>query len=125
MVVISISKNTDLVADNYYEQELKYQNQIDILKNSEKLGQSIQIDKGENEIIIRSSEPLETAKLNGEISFYRTSNAAKDFKVKLELDPDGTQKIYSRNLDRGLWKLKMDLSEGDKKYFVEKSIFLD
>ena len=34
MVIVSMSRTTDLVSENYYEQEIKYQDQIDVLKRS-------------------------------------------------------------------------------------------
>lgn len=125
LVAISISKNTDLVSENYYEQEIKYQNQIDLLKGSEVLNENIVIEKGNNEIVIRSLNPGLTGNLKGEILFYRTSDANKDFIIDLEFGSDATQRIYSQSLDRGLWKLKMNLNEGEKKYYIEKYVFLE
>jgi len=125
LVAISISKNTDLVSENYYEQEIKFQNQIDLLKGSEVLNENIVIEKGNNEIVIRSLNPGLTGNLKGEILFYRTSDANKDFIIDLEFGSDATQRIYSQSLDRGLWKLKMNLNEGEKKYYIEKYVFLE
>jgi len=122
MVAISISKSTDLVSENYYEQEIKYQDQIDLLKNSREIDKSISLTYADNLIIINSGG---IKSLKGEMHFYRTSNAAKDFKIDFSPDENGMQTLTASNLDKGLWKVKMSLKDSSSKFFVEKSIFIN
>lgn len=122
MVIISMSKNVDLVSDNYYEQEIKYQDQIDVLRNSADLDKNISLNYSDNLILLKAEHPK---KLQGEIHFYRTSNAAKDFVVPFDTDLNGEQKVSASNLEKGLWKVKLNLNDGKEKFFVEKSIFIN
>ena len=122
MVAISISKSTDLVSENYYEQEIKYQDQIDLLKNSREIEKIINLTYADNLIIINSAGKKG---LKGEMHFYRTSNAAKDFKIDFSPDEQGMQTLTASNLDKGLWKVKMSLKDSSSKFFVEKSIFIN
>lgn len=122
MVAISISKSTDLVSENYYEQEIKYQDQIDLLKNSREIEKIISLTYADNLITIKSAGKKG---LKGEMHFYRTSNAAKDFKIDFSPDEKGMQTLTASNLDKGLWKVKMSLKDSSSKFFVEKSIFIN
>lgn len=122
MVAISFSKKTDLVSENYYEQEIKYQDQIDILKNSKELEKNINLTNVNNFVIVNS---INTESLQGELYFYRTSNAAKDFKVDFKPDNSGVQSIQTNDLEKGLWKVKITLTDGTNKFFVEKSIYIN
>lgn len=122
MVIVSMSRTTDLVSENYYEQEIKYQDQIDLLKNSGELNKNISLSYSDNKLIFRTDHPK---KLKGEIHFYRTSNAAKDFIIPYDADGAGEQTIPASNLEKGLWKVKLNLNDGKDKFYVEKSIFIN
>jgi hypothetical protein len=122
MVAISMSRTTDLVSENYYEQEIKYQDQIDVLKRSAELDKSISLSFTGNAVILKTDY---SKKLEGEIHFYRTSNAARDFVIPFNADSPGEQNIPASNLEKGLWRIKLNLNDGKEKFFVEKSIFID
>lgn len=125
MAAISISRSTDLVSENYYEQEIKYQDQIDILKGSVELDENTYMTADSDKIILKVTDMKDFRNLNGEMHFYRTSDAKKDFKINFNPDAEGIQKISYSELDKGLWKVKMSLTDGEKKYFVEKNIFIN
>ncbi|MBK8552055.1 MAG: FixH family protein [Ignavibacteria bacterium] len=125
MAAISISRSTDLVSENYYEQEIKYQDQIDILKDSFFLDEKISITTDIDFIILKIPDMKDLQNLKGEIHFYRTSDAKKDFKINFNPDSEGIQKVSAAELDKGLWKVKLSLTDGGKKYFVEKNIFIN
>lgn len=124
MAAISMSKNIDLVSDNYYEQEIKYQDQIDILENSRQLDENINVSLNDNVVRLMITDKEMFKNVKGEIYFYRTSNAKKDFKVEFDPDDSGMQNIPALNLETGLWKVKISLYEGENKYFTEKNIFI-
>ena len=124
MAAISMSKNIDLVSENYYEQEIKYQDQIDILKNSRQLDENINVSFNKNVIQLMLSNKDLFKDVKGEIYFYRTSNAKKDFKVEFKPDDSGMQNISAVNLETGLWKVKISLYEGENKYYSEKNIII-
>lgn len=125
MAAISMSKNIDLVSDNYYEQEIKYQDQIDILNNSKLIDENINLYLKDNEILLMLTDKEMFRDIKGEIYFYRTSNAKKDFKVEFSPDDSGIQTISALNLEPGSWKVKISLYERDSKYFAEKNIFIN
>lgn len=125
MVAISMTKNIDLVNDNYYEQGIKYQNQIDVKKSSAEFSDKIKTELKDSELLIEYSGDLRNDKISGEIKFYRTSDAKKDFKVNIETGDNGIQKIPLKNMDKGLWKIQFSFVKSDKNYFLEKSIFIN
>ena len=125
MVAISFSSSTDLVSENYYEQEIKYQDQIDILTNSVSLDKNVSVESEGSDVILRISNAGYVKDMKGYIYFYRSSDAGRDFKIDFRPDADGVQKISSGNLYRGSWKVKLSLNDGSKDFFVEKNIFID
>ena len=125
MVSVSMTKNIDLVSDNYYEQGIKYQNQIDMKLNSPEFSDKIKTEIKDSGLLIEYSEDLMKDNFSGEIKFYRSSDAKKDFKVNIETDEKGIQLIPVMNLDKGLWKVQFSFRKDNKNYFLEKSIFIN
>lgn len=125
MVSVSMTKNIDLVSDNYYEQGIKYQNQIDMKLNSAEFSDKIKTEIKDSGLLIEYSEDLIKGNFSGEIKFYRSSDAKKDFKVNIETDEKGIQLIPVMNLDKGLWKVQFSFRKDNKNYFLEKSIFIN
>jgi nitrogen fixation protein FixH len=125
MAVISFSNNTELVSENYYEQEVKYQDRIDILKNSKTLDENIFLNYKNDSIYIELSENARKNNLNGEIYFYRASDLKKDFRIEFKPGENGIQTVSVKGLEKGIWKLKMNLNDTKNKYFIEKNIFIN
>ncbi|MBK7253217.1 MAG: FixH family protein [Ignavibacteria bacterium] len=111
MVSVSMTKNIDLVSDNYYEKGIKYQDQIDMNKNSAEFSDKIKTEIKDSGLLIEYSEDLIKGNFSGEIKFYRSSDAKKDFKVNIETDEKGIQLIPVMNLDKGLWKVQFSLKK--------------
>jgi len=125
MVAVSMTKNVDLVSDNYYEKGIKYQDQIDMNKNSAEFSDKIKTELKDSGLLIEYSGDLLKDNFSGEIKFYRSSDAKKDFKVNIETDEKGIQLIPVMNLDKGLWKVQFSFRKDNKNYFLEKSIFIN
>lgn len=127
MVAVSMMNDTDLVSENYYEQEIKYQDQIDLLNKSAHLNESVILTQEGNELILNVSE-LEKEGENsyeGNILFYRGSDAKKDFDIPFNPDNNGIQKINAEKLAKGYWKVSLKLNKNGEDYFVEKKIFVN
>lgn len=125
MVTISMTRNVDLVAENYYERELKYQQEIDLKSNSADLDNSIRVEGGQGTATIICGKPELLDGKSGEVILYRPSDASIDFKSAFLIDSEGKQVIKDAKLRRGLWKLKISLTGQGKSYSVEKSVFVE
>lgn len=125
MVTISMTRKIDLVADNYYEQELKYQQQIDMKNNSSALEKVIRVESGLNSAFIICDSLHEIKGMSGEIKFYRPSDASMDFAVSFLPDAAGRQVVTHPNLNRGLWKMRLNLSANGELYAIDRSIFIE
>ncbi len=122
MVYKSVTKNVDLVTPNYYEKEIKYQEQINKINNTNSLATNLKIEAVDDAIIL--TYPSEYGKISGEISFYRPSDAKSDFKVIVEPGTDARQVISTVNLTKGLWKVQVNWKIVDKDYFSEEKIMV-
>ena len=122
MVYKSMTKNIDLVSNNYYEKELKYQEQINKINNTKTLKQGIKIESNGSAVII--TYPGECNKVTGEISFYKPSDAKNDFKMNIESGSDLKQVISTEKLTKGLWKVQISWAMDGKDYFNEEKVMI-
>jgi hypothetical protein len=118
MVYRCTQQHYDLVSSDYYAQELKYQEVIDGSNNMLALNQKITILDAGNSYTIELPAAAGTAP-NGEVYFYRPSNAAGDFRVPLT---SGKIEVPKRKMLTGLYKVKVTWTNSDKKYFDEQTL---
>lgn len=107
MVSISLTKSVDLVAPNYYDKAISYQEEIDRITNANKLKEPIRFDISGTSIVLNFPNNSPASVINGEIVFFRPSDSRKDFRVNVETDNKFAQVIDISNLDGGLWKIKI------------------
>lgn len=108
-VVFSGFHRVELVADDYYEQELKYQAEIERLQRARALtvSPSVRYDAARRSIVV--TLPGDQARLNptGSIHLFRPSASRFDQSVALEIAPDGVQHIDASRLPGGLWRARL------------------
>lgn len=120
MVYKSATQNVDLVAPNYYEQELKYQDKIDGINNLNSNNNALTISMDNAAVLLSFDKELGEPK--GHILFFKPDNAASDFETEIDVNEFGVQHIDSKNLSKGTYVVKVDWKIGDKKYFKEERI---
>src|SRR5690606_26155427 len=77
--------NHDLVTEEYYKQELTFQDQLDREANSQKLTTNIIVAKTAEGIQVSFPSDLDLTAIKGEISMYRPSNKEQDFTIPIAL----------------------------------------
>jgi hypothetical protein len=117
---MSWNLKTDLVSADYYEKEVKYQEKIDGMKNTQALGEGFSLEKTNGAFVLHYPSLLTGKKMKGEILFYRPSDSDKDERFKAESDAKGTQQLTLKTPTRGLYKIQCDIEvEGSHYYFEE------
>ncbi|NJN27244.1 MAG: FixH family protein [Cyclobacteriaceae bacterium] len=126
MVVFFMRQQVDLVADDYYKQEIAYQGQMDKLTNANNLKESLEINYAAERkaITVQFPEKHIGASLKGNIQLYRPSNADEDQLVEVKPSENGEQLISVSGLSRGLWKIKISWTAHGEEYYNEKTLTL-
>lgn len=120
LVFISMRQKIDLVTDNYYEKEIKYQEQIDKLNNTNSLTEKIMIKKINSELHI--TFPDEALPKSGDITFYRPSDRSKDRTFPLK---EG-EKIQVFNIEEfapGLWEVVIYWKSNETEYLTKETFY--
>ncbi len=119
VVWYAMTLDVNLVADDYYQQELAYEEQITRLKNVAGLAEKPTFTFSADRQLIILSFPDTMAPERGVVTLYRPSDFTQDRKFKLNLDKDNQQGFGTASLKPGLWKAKVRWEEKGKSYFQE------
>ncbi|WP_341214913.1 FixH family protein [uncultured Wocania sp.] len=111
----------DLVTEDYYKQELEFQNDIDKQKNGNALETNITWKKTEKGIVITFPKTFKVENITGKVFLYRPSNKQFDFDTAISLSNHNLLIPDKRLLD-GRWNIKVDWQYNGKSYLYKKEI---
>ena len=125
-VSFAMQNDMELVREDYYEEEVRYQQQIDRVKRTSALNEQVSLayDAEAQMLHLRIPESGGELQAEGVIHFYRPSDASLDQRIDLALGPDGTQAISVEGLKGGFWKVNVSWARDGKEYFTEKPVVL-
>ncbi len=124
MVYISVSTTVDLVTDDYYEKELKYQQHIELVKSTTALEQNIGIDVTASNIILKFPNLGAVGSYSGTIYFFRPSDKHGDFQTRVKIDSAYSQIFSTGTMMQGLWRAKIFWTVGQKEYYSELPVII-
>jgi hypothetical protein len=122
MVTISMRQSVDLVTDDYYDRELRHQDQIDRSARTAAMGDSLRIAATPSELTIRFPASYLHRTVSGTVSFYRPSDRRLDVAIPVSLDGSASQVLPLTSLERGVWKMKLEWTVDDISYYREEAV---
>ena len=116
----------DLISPNYYEEEVRYQGQIERLRHTQQRATLASVTYKPAGKLITISLPPEHSrtKPSGQIQLYRPSAVNLDRQLKLELNPAGIQSIDAASLLPGLWKVRVSWTVENRDYFIDQKVVI-
>lgn len=123
MVYKATTVNHDLVSDNYYLDELKYQDVIDGMNNFNATGSRLGIDQKENGIILSIPEKTLKGFDSGSVILQRPSNQNLD----LSLPWNGKKEVFiaSDQLVAGKYKFILNWTSAGLPFHVQRDYFVE
>jgi hypothetical protein len=124
MVGLSLSQRTDLVAHDYYEQEIRYQRQLDRVGHTRDLGAqaSLEYDAAAQELRVAMPPAHAKAAPEGRIHLYRPSAAALDRHLPLVPDVQGVTRIGLSDLQPGPWDVQVSWTVDGHEYYLDRRV---
>ena len=123
VVIASTDQNANhhLVTDEYYQEELLYQNEIDAETNAMEFARQFKFEKTDQGLNISIPEAVRSHNTKGTVSLYRPSNKHLDFNLEISLS-NSHLLIPDNRLLGGRWDIKIRWEHADKNYLVKESI---
>ena len=119
----SFTQKVELVSDNYYAQEVAYQDRIEQTERANNLAEKIDIsiDNGNASI----SFPSDAIPQKGTIHFYHPSTSALDKTVTIKENADNKKTdVDIRTLPKGRWKVSIEWNSNGKEFYQESVVTL-
>lgn len=115
--------NYELVSKDYYQQELKFQDQIQETKNANEFKDPVRVEKSKEGLKIYFSDNFDHKKIKGKVFLYRPSNKQLDFEMPIAFLDSSYLLMPDKRLLGGRWNISVSWSYEGKKYFYKKEIF--
>jgi hypothetical protein len=119
LIVIACLHRSDLVKADYYDDEVRFQKQMDRVDRTRRLEANVHVTYDSLSRQIRVALQPFGGATHGNIDLYRPSAAGLDRTLDLKLDGNGVQTIDASDLRAGLWRVKISWKAGDEEYFQE------
>ncbi len=122
-VIWASHQREDLVAQNYYDNEVRFQKQLDQMNRTQRLESQVAVayDAVLRNITV-TLPAAQAANAVGQIKLYRPSDAALDRSVPLAVNRNGVQQLDAKSLPNGLWKIRVQWSVDGEEYFLDRSV---
>jgi hypothetical protein len=119
MVVISVRMDgIELVTENYYEEEIKFQDRIDNTNAVLELDREVITYNAQSK---RIELDLPNGTL-GSLELFRPSDSKLDQKISIQVSHSGITEIPVAQLKSGYWKVQLKWSENGVDHYQEKKI---
>jgi len=125
-IVYAVNQKVDLVRDDYYEEEIRFQERLNRLNHTEAIRDRVSIAYNPSDQVIAIKLPLTHVLRDGigEIRLYRPSDARLDLRYQLSVDTNGIQRIDATHLRAGLWKAGVSWKGAGQDYLFEQALVL-
>ena len=112
----------ELVSEDYYGDELHYQEEIDKLKNATYLETDVALTRSPEGLVIQFPKDLESSKISGTVYLQRPSNKSLDLRLPIELTT-GDLLVPDESLASGKYIVVVDWKHEDSEYMFKDEIF--
>lgn len=124
LVVVSMRQKVDLVTPDYYAKELNYQSDINKMKNANTLSEKLQIKISDGYIVITFPPEHSNLELQGSVLMYKPSDNKSDKTISLKTN-NGEFSILTKDMTKGMYKVKVDWKTHNKEFQSENVIVLN
>ncbi|MEM0940093.1 MAG: FixH family protein [Bacteroidota bacterium] len=119
MVIKAFQENFDLVAEDYYAQEINYQSKLVKLANTESSDKVVVIKQETEKLVLT----FPNHQAEGTIQFYHPSREIFDKTFQITLK-NGSQIIDKEDLVPGNYRININWKEGDTEFLQESNVFI-
>ena len=121
LVIISVSQDDiHLVTEDYYGQEIKYQEHIEREKSASSLNREVLVFDNQARTMILDL-PVGA---KGSLQLFRPSDARLDREFQLDITAEGKTKVPLEDLKSGYWRVQFTWTENGVDFYEEKKITL-
>jgi len=124
VIFIHYKVDYDLVVEEYYEEDLKYQSQLDKIKRANALEEPLKISLTKENVQFSFPKMFDVNSISGTITFYKPSDDLQDIDLPINITNDNQLQFETNSLTKGLWRIKVNWNAEEIDYYNEKIIMV-
>ncbi len=124
LVIISSSQELNLVTEDYYPKEIRYQEHIDKEAANSNLEKGIEFSQTENDIYIKFPQLDSISKPYGKILLFYPRSYRFDKEYQIDINDSLYQIISKDSIMTGKCIIKIDWSQDSIDYYQEETLML-
>ena len=113
-----------LVAEDYYADELRYQEQIDKLGNAAALGAAVHVEAVPGRLVLTFPDTVRGKEITGELFLMRPSDERGDLRLPLMVDAEGRFTVDTGALFKGAYQVQVEWQVDGRAYRTEDEVYL-
>jgi hypothetical protein len=123
LVVVVSQRPDDLVAPDYYAQEVRYQEQIERLARTAALAEPLRIvqQRAGQPVVIAVPAALRQG-LRGQVRLFRPADARQDRQLALQPNAEGLQQLEFPAGAPGRWQVQIRWEHNGQQYYTEQQV---
>jgi hypothetical protein len=121
LLIKSSGQNQELVTEDYYAQELKYQQKIDEANRTNALSEAMEYKIKEDTLSIDFPKDFKGLKIKGTVFLYCPSNQKHDKHMEFETDLEKLE-LNIAGIAKGLYQLQIGWVVNGQHYYYENKI---
>ncbi len=126
LVFITTRERIDMVTEDYYPKELKYEDQIKKSKNYNALSQKVKVEINDQQVLIQfPKEAGRAEEIEGVVHFYRPSDKYLDIEEDIDLDSAFSATFSKGDFKEGKYELIIEWKVGEKAFLTKQDIYID
>jgi hypothetical protein len=123
-MIRAANNQEELVAENYYEQEIAYQGEIDKLNTSGALSRPVAMEVAEGSLRITFPDEVQGLPITGELYLQRPSDSRADAHIPIALDAAGRMIVPLNGRMKGAYNAVLDWKAGTVSYLSKDRIHI-
>jgi hypothetical protein len=123
-MIRAASNQEELVAENYYEQEIEYQGQIDKLNMTRTLSEAVRMTVVGSELVIEMPMDVRDKTITGELYLQRPSDSRADERMPITLDANRMMRVALGDRLKGAYNVQLDWSADGTAYLSKDRIYV-
>ncbi|MCE3278639.1 MAG: hypothetical protein K0S44_830, partial [Bacteroidetes bacterium] len=116
---MSMRQKVDLVAVDYYEQELKFQEKINHSLQSNELKEPLTWNVSQEQFVLDFPSQFDGKQIKGEVFFLRQSDKSLDKKIGIPINNSLSKVISTKELEKGVYKIEITWEVMEVEYYNE------
>jgi nitrogen fixation protein FixH len=122
-VAFAMTRDVELVSDDYYARALAHDGHMRAVSNADALGARVAVSVSPGSVMLRVPAEMVPG-IRGTATLYRASDARADRVVRLAPGADGVMQIGTAGLASGRWRLQVQWAADGREYYADRDLRL-